>query len=370
MAKPVRRVVTGHDASGKAVALIDAVSPHVLRYETGGFTATMLWQTAEMPAAFAAGRDRAADQKGVVPPPRGSVLRIVEFPPEDPRRVAALTHRDVFRGLVAPDESLGPARHPFMHRTDTVDYGIVLEGEIDMWLDDSEVHLRAGDVVIQQGTNHAWVNRSGAICRLAFILLDAEKGKGPAGRASAPAGAVPAAPGTPVRRVVTGHDAAGKAIALSDHPNPNVRIRESSGLVAHNLWLTTATPARTVLGDPATEHRRTPPPAGGTILRVTELPPVDPKARFDHAAFVRDLGLGPITVGGRPPRHPFMHRTDTVDYAIVLEGEIDMLLDEDDIHLRAGDVVVQQGTNHGWVNSSGAPCRIAFVLIDGVSGRS
>ncbi|HEX9835347.1 MAG TPA: cupin domain-containing protein, partial [Alphaproteobacteria bacterium] len=125
MAKPVRRVVTGHDARGKAVALMDAASPHVLRYETGGFTATMLWQTAEMPAAFAAGRDRAADQKGVVPPPRGSVLRIVEFPPEDPRRVAALTHRDVFRGLVAPDESLGPARHPFMHRTDTVDYGIV-----------------------------------------------------------------------------------------------------------------------------------------------------------------------------------------------------------------------------------------------------
>jgi uncharacterized cupin superfamily protein len=67
---------------------------------------------------------------------------------------------------------------------------------------------------------------------------------------------------------------------------------------------------------------------------------------------------------GLPPRHHAMHRTRTVDYAVVMSGEIDMLLDDSEIHLKAGDVLVQQGTNHAWVNRGTAPCRIAFVLID------
>jgi uncharacterized cupin superfamily protein len=73
------------------------------------------------------------------------------------------------------------------------------------------------------------------------------------------------------------------------------------------------------------------------------------------------MGLVP---GEAPPRSPFMHRTRSIDYAIVLAGEIDMLLDDTEVHLRAGDVLVQQGTNHAWENRSGATCRIAFVLID------
>jgi mannose-6-phosphate isomerase-like protein (cupin superfamily) len=67
---------------------------------------------------------------------------------------------------------------------------------------------------------------------------------------------------------------------------------------------------------------------------------------------------------GLPPRHPAMHRTRTVDYAVVMAGEIDMLLDDSEIHLKAGDVLVQQGTNHAWVNRGAEPCRIAFILID------
>ena len=65
-----------------------------------------------------------------------------------------------------------------------------------------------------------------------------------------------------------------------------------------------------------------------------------------------------------PPRHPFMHRTRSLDYAIVLAGEIDMLLDDSEVHMKAGDIMVQQGTNHAWVNNSDKPCRICFVLID------
>jgi uncharacterized cupin superfamily protein len=242
-----------------------------------------------------------------------------------------------------------------MHRTDSIDYGIVLEGEIDMVMDLGEVTLRAGDVIVQQGTNHAWVNRSGRICRIAFILIDGEKGihRG----AFAPAGATPPNEGKPVRRVVTGHDAEGRAIVVADAINPNVHVRRTT--VANNLWVTRATPATYATEDPVADHRRTPPPDGGTLIRITQIPPWR-EGIGDHEAFARELGIAPLA----KPRHPFMHRTDTVDYGIVLEGEIEMWLDDSDIKLSAGDVVVQQGTNHAWVNRSGAPCRMAFVLID------
>jgi quercetin dioxygenase-like cupin family protein len=84
---------------------------------------------------------------------------------------------------------------------------------------------------------------------------------------------------------------------------------------------------------------------------------------LDPASMHASLGQG-APKRGRPPRHPAMHRTRTVDYAIVMAGEIDMLLDDSEIHLKAGDVLVQQGTNHAWVNRGTEPCRIAFVLID------
>ena len=76
------------------------------------------------------------------------------------------------------------------------------------------------------------------------------------------------------------------------------------------------------------------------------------------------MGLDHGHGSGKPARHPFMHRTRSIDYALVLEGEIDMLLDDSEVHLKAGDVLVQLGTNHAWANHSGKPCRIAFVLID------
>ena len=77
---------------------------------------------------------------------------------------------------------------------------------------------------------------------------------------------------------------------------------------------------------------------------------------------LREMGIDPATQGYA--RHAFTHRTKSIDYAIVLDGEIDMLLDDTQVHVKAGDVLIQQGTNHAWVNNSGKPCRIAFILID------
>jgi hypothetical protein len=161
-----RRVVTGH-RDGKAVVLFDGPAPNRKLRQASGLVSTLLWVTDETPANIAGTADRSLREIGVPPPPKGSIFRVVEFPPEQ-----KVMSRDAVlheMGLAGQSDS----KHPAMHRTRSIDYAVLLEGEIDMLLDDSEVHLRAGDVLVQQGTNHAWVNRGSAPCRIAFVLIDA-----------------------------------------------------------------------------------------------------------------------------------------------------------------------------------------------------
>jgi len=164
--KPVRRVVTGH-RDGKAVVLFDSAAPNQKLRQASGLLSTLVWVTDETPADISGTVDRAQREIGVPPPPRGTIFRVVDFPPEG----GARSREAVLKEMGVADH--GGARHPGMHRTKSVDYAVVLEGEIDMLLDDSAVHLEAGDVLVQQGTNHAWVNRGSAPCRIAFVLIDA-----------------------------------------------------------------------------------------------------------------------------------------------------------------------------------------------------
>lgn len=168
-----------------------------------------------------------------------------------------------------------------------------------------------------------------------------------------------------IRRVVTGHDATGAARILSDGPTPHVRHRPGRGNISRLFWVTHEAPSAPTLSDAAAGHATTAPPARGSVLRIVDFPPIPPDALAGFAPDYLAREHGGADAGRhRPPSHPFMHRTASLDYALVLEGEIDMKLDEEWVHLRAGDVVVQQGTNHAWVNNSAAPCRIAFVLLD------
>jgi mannose-6-phosphate isomerase-like protein (cupin superfamily) len=164
--KPVRRVVTGH-RDGRAVVLFDSAAPNQKLRQASGLVSTLLWVTDEAPADISGKADRAAREIGVPPPPNGSIFRVVDFPPESGTR----SREAVLKEMGVADH--GGARHAAMHRTPSVDYAIVIEGEIDMLLDDAEVHLGAGDVLVQQGTNHAWVNRGQLSCRIAFVLIDA-----------------------------------------------------------------------------------------------------------------------------------------------------------------------------------------------------
>jgi quercetin dioxygenase-like cupin family protein len=144
----------------------------------------------------------------------------------------------------------------------------------------------------------------------------------------------------PIRRVVTGHDANGTAKILIDDPAANTRTSKSGG-VSTLIWCTDRTPADISVGenveDMGERQLGTPPPPNGTRFTVNEIPPGR---------------IGPI------------HRTETIDYVIVLSGEIEMEMDDSTIKLKAGDILVQRGTNHAWINRGPEPARIAFVLID------
>ena len=170
MPRPTRRVVTGHDASGKAVVLIDGAAPNAKLRKATGLASTLLWVTDESPADNSGAADAADREIGVAPPERGSIFRVVDFPPA--AEAGAVDNAAMLKEMGLAGGGAAP-RHATMHRTRSVDYAIVISGEIDMLLDDSEVHLKAGDVLVQRGTNHAWVNRGRASCRIAFVLVDA-----------------------------------------------------------------------------------------------------------------------------------------------------------------------------------------------------
>jgi len=169
----VHRVVTTIDKDGKAVALFDGAVPlETLRSPN---PAGDIWVTQSYPIDFNWSEDRAKTKVGLHPPKNGTVFRVVEFVPTT-AKIDSMPMDTMMKvvGADAPKRGL-PPKHPMMHRTRTVDYAIILSGEIDMMLDEGSVHLKAGDVVVQQATNHAWINRSNAPCRVAFILMDSQE---------------------------------------------------------------------------------------------------------------------------------------------------------------------------------------------------
>ena len=145
MAVQVRRVVTGHDAKGRAVVKIDEVSKNITSNRPGA-SACVVWTTESFPVNNTGDADEGLRKVGTTLK-NGTVFRVIEFAPG-----------------VAPRN----------HRTDSIDYAVVMSGEIDMEVDDAVVHLKAGDVLVQRGTIHNWVNRGTQPCVMAFILIDAK----------------------------------------------------------------------------------------------------------------------------------------------------------------------------------------------------
>ncbi|WP_299481443.1 cupin domain-containing protein [uncultured Roseibium sp.] len=173
MAREFRRVVTGHDENGVAIVESDGIATNRLQRENRpGVTLTNFWRTDGTPAEYDGATETCDGPLTLHPPKNGSVFRVVEFMPEDPEVMKSLDGKAAFAEMGAGDNIVENARHPWMHRTDSLDYAVVLTGEIYMLMDEEDVLLKAGDVVIQRGTNHAWSNRGTEPCSIAFVLVD------------------------------------------------------------------------------------------------------------------------------------------------------------------------------------------------------
>jgi hypothetical protein len=175
---PVRRIITVDDDEGQSVAIADGPSPDVRTDPARpGFSSARIWVTESSPVRIGKFRDPVTSPHTIEPPRHGSVCRVVTFPPDDTFRskVGAKEVEAYFHAMGSPAASTysPQAPHPYMQKTPTLDFCLVLEGEITLVLDMAEVHLKAGDTVVQRGTNHAWSNRSNRLCRIAFSSHDA-----------------------------------------------------------------------------------------------------------------------------------------------------------------------------------------------------
>src|SRR5262252_1113787 len=176
--KPVRRIVTIDDEDGKSLAIADGPASDEHRDPARpGFSSWCIWITVSSPAQIGQYRDTALQLHRLEPPPGGSICRVVTFPPDDTFRgkVGAKEVETFFRSIGSPSASTYSlkAPHPYMQKTQTLDFCLVLDGEITLVLDTAEVHLTAGDTVVQRGTNHAWSNRSTRPCVVAISSHDA-----------------------------------------------------------------------------------------------------------------------------------------------------------------------------------------------------
>lgn len=175
--KPVRRIVTVDDESGKSVAIHDGPAPDVRTDPARqGYSSTRIWVTDRTPARIHGIRDTLNMPHTIEPPPGGSVCRVVTFPPDDHQsgRIGAREVQAFFDSMGSPAASTysPDAPHPYMQKTRTLDFCLIVEGEVTLVLDTEEVQLRAGDTVVQRGTNHAWSNRSRRPCVIAFSSHD------------------------------------------------------------------------------------------------------------------------------------------------------------------------------------------------------
>ncbi len=185
MLHPARRIVTGHDAQGRSIVLSDGLATNlVASAENPNRGLTNFWRTETTPASNEGDADpMAGPPQGLLPPKNGSVFRFFQIAPEKEMAHLSTAEREArmaaaFARAGAAHARVDTSRHPSMHKTETVDYIILLKGEVTLLLDVGEVHMKPFDVVVQRGTNHGWVNYGDEPAVLVAVLIDAVPRRG------------------------------------------------------------------------------------------------------------------------------------------------------------------------------------------------
>jgi hypothetical protein len=378
---PIRRVVTGNDEGGRSQVAWDGPAPNSHEASMGsGRGHVDLWTWNEMPAPLS-GRDDDGNLKYTFAgPPEGGHCRVVQIRPRLPDYDAAKDPEAAGPHPVKPrpnsrgtwERGDNNAYSSTMHKTETVDYGITLSGERGLILDDGELTMMPGDCVVQVGAWHKWTMPKGAM--MAFSMIGARFVDGPQGLAQGndrPMRANPTLPAgvKPVRRIVTIDREPGKSSLVSDGPSPDVRIDPARpGFACARMWVTDSTPAKIVH---ETLHLPSVlvPPARGTVFNVFTFPP-DAAWRgragpAEAKSFFAAMGAPGAATGTAATPHPYMQKTRTLDFCVVTEGEIVLVLDTAEVTLRRGETALVRGQNHAWSNRSGRPAVVAIVSHDG-----
>jgi mannose-6-phosphate isomerase-like protein (cupin superfamily) len=376
----IRRVVTGTDEQGRSRVIWDGAAPQVHETALKGRGHTDFWVWGETPAPLSGTSDDGMLPDEFPGPRGGGHMRAVHW---------------LGRGDVERDIPMTPFHEPkerhggrtwdrgggnnayvsAMHKTESVDYGIMLSGERGIILDDGELVMQPGDIVIQVGAWHQW-DSTRVGCIMAFDMISAHFPDGVAGLEQERHEVVRPDPSTklppgvkPARRIVTIDREAGKSTLVSDGPSPDVRIDPARpGFAWQRMWVTDGTPAKIV---PETLHlpHTLVPPARGSVLSVVTIPPDEAwKGKVgaaEVAAYFKSMGAAGASTYSTDGPHPYMQKTSTLDFCCVLEGDVVLVLDTQEVTVRAGEIVIQRGTNHAWSNRTGKAAVVAIAAHDG-----
>jgi len=386
--KAMRRVITGIDAQGRSIVTHEGQAPGQHendQYPGRGYTDFWVWRKTPQPL-------HGKEDTGLWPdefpgPVQGGHLRVVHWlsahdpggdkpmvPPHPPKRVG-VGGRSWDRG---GGNNVSVAD---MHKTESVDFGIVLEGQRILGCDDRETIIRPGDIVVQVGAWHLW-NSQAKGCHMAFDMVSAAFSGTPDGNHGLQEKDVPVmrpvegkelpAGVKPQRRIVTIDREPGKSVIVSDGPSPDVRTDAARpGFALHRLWVIETHPAPIVPESLQLPYVLMPPPKG-TVLNVLTLPPDaawQGKAGVEQAkAFYASVGASAIATCGSIASNPYSQKSNTVEFLVVTEGEVTLVLDTGETTLRAGEIGVVRGGNRALSNRSGKPAVVAIATHDASEG--
>ena len=379
--KPIRRLVTGDNDLGKSIVKWDGPSPSFVGAPGTNMAARTwndLWVWESVPAPLGLDRDDGKLHYDFPGPLMGGHLRVVQsrgrtadYDPNTDEKIVP-THEPKMRpaGRVW-DRGGRNAYTSDMHKTQTIDYAFILEGERTLVLDDGEVKWSPGDIVIQVGAWHQWTSRTqNAI--VTYDMIAAHFSDGPLDVAKGndqvmvvPEGTNNTGGAKPVRRIVTIDREPGKSELLADGPCPDVRLDKARpGYTSSRMWVTDSTPAKIVfetLGLPHTIE----PPVNGSVLRVETFPPdktwKSNVGAGEVKAYFETMGSPKASTYSSNAPHPYMQKTGALDFCCVLDGEIVLVLDTQEVVLKKGEFAVIRGSNHAWSNLTDKPAVVAIA---------
>ena len=381
---PIRRVVTGNDEHGKSRVVWDGPAPSVHDDSMGAGRAHIdFWVWYDSPVPLEGKTDDGNLTYHFPGPVNGGHWRVVQGPGVAPGYDRAkdslyVPPHEPQRHGVGPrwDRGGSSAHSGGMHKTETVDYAIMIDGQRTLVLDSGEVEWEPGDIVIDVGAWHQWLSKEQGPTRIAFDMIAARFVDGPVGLAqgndkpmTTQVGAKLPAGVKPARRIVVTDREPWKSSVVSDAPSPDVRIDPARpGFALQRMWVTDGTPSKIALESLHLPNVLTPPP-NGSVLNVVTLPPdagwKDKVGADDVRQWYQSVNAPEISTGSESAPHPYMQRSRTIDFVIVQDGEATLVLDTQEVTVRKGDFIVIRGQNHAWANRSNAQATVAIASHDG-----